>query len=163
MDTQRPSATKIAHELIELARSGKADRLAVKLVIAANHGFQDVVTELVDTFVGAAKLRRDSLGVVEPFRLRLQHAGRSVPFGTLDPAVGAAARAIAAGMREDPDDRRRQLTLACGHGTVHDRCRVLAQCVEWTTDLIGTDPSAYPPVLTCMSLNREGLVSGTSG
>lgn len=159
MDKKRRSATKIAHELIELTRDGKADRLALKLVIAANHGFQDVVTELVDTFVGAAKLRRDSLGVAEPFRLRLQHAGRSVPFGTLDPAVGAAARAIAASMREDPDDRRRQLALACGHGTVHDRYRVLAQCVEWTTDLIGTDPSAYPPVLACQPPARS-LPSG---
>ncbi len=160
MDLKQRSATKIAHELIESARAGQADRLAVKLVIAANHDFEDVVSELVDTFVDAAKLRRDSLGVAEPFRMRLQHAGRSVPFGTLQPAVGAAVRAIAAGMRDDPDERCRQLALACCHGTVHDRRRVLAQCVEWTTDLIGGDPSAYPPVLTCTAVRREALPSG---
>jgi hypothetical protein len=147
-------AFRVADELLVLARTGDADRLATALVATAApraaKTFREVLERLVDTFSGTTRSRRRSLRVTEPFVLRLRdQTGYSIRIHELDAGVAAVAGAIAASVRGDRDTHARQLRLACERTAIQDRIRVLANCVAWTADLLGTDPTAYPPVLSC--------------
>ncbi|AGM07554.1 hypothetical protein [Amycolatopsis keratiniphila] len=149
-------AHTVARDLLSLTRSGEADRLASALVSIATSSrrkpaLDDVVGRLVDTFSLAAKDRRRSLRIGEPFTLRLRdHAGMTVRPDRLEPGVAAIVRAIAASVRDDRDTCADQIGQACENADLDQRIRVLAHCVVWTTDLLSTDTTAYPPVLSCL-------------
>ncbi|MFC3455110.1 hypothetical protein [Amycolatopsis speibonae] len=149
-------AHTIARDLLSLTRSGEADRLATALVSIASSRRQgpalgDVVGRLVDTFSLAAKDRRRSLRIVEPFTLRLRdHSGLSVRPDKLDPGVAAIVRAIAASVRDDRATCADQIGEACENADLDQRIRVLAHCLVWTSDFLSTDTTAYPPVLSCL-------------
>ncbi|WP_181774997.1 hypothetical protein [Amycolatopsis pittospori] len=155
-------AHTVARDLLSLTRAGEADRLATALVSTASstrHGpaLDDVVGRLVDTFSLAAKDRRRSLRIREPFTLRLRDpAGMAVQPDRLDPAVRAIARAIAASVRDDRDACADQIGEACENGDLTQRIRVLAHCLVWTSDLLSTDTTAYPPVLSCLKGSMPG-------
>ncbi|MEU3766612.1 hypothetical protein AB0E55_16260 [Amycolatopsis keratiniphila] len=150
-------AHTVARDLLSLTRSGEADRLASALVSIATSSrrkpaLDDVVGRLVDTFSLAAKDRRRSLRIGEPFTLRLRdHAGMTVRPDRLEPGVAAIVRAIAASVRDDRDTCADQIGQACENADLDQRIRVLAHCVVWTADLLGTDTTAYPPVLSCLT------------
>ncbi|MFC9252961.1 hypothetical protein [Amycolatopsis thailandensis] len=149
-------AHTIARDLLSLTRAGEADRLAAALVSTASYGRQgpalgDVIGRLVDTFSLAAKDRRRSLRIREPFTLRLRdHSGLTVRPDRLDPAVAAIVRAIAASVRDDRDTCADQIGEACENTDLDQRIRVLAHCLVWTSDFLSTDTTAYPPVLSCL-------------
>ncbi|MFD5092409.1 hypothetical protein ACFWMR_17535 [Amycolatopsis thailandensis] len=149
-------AHTIARDLLSLTRAGEADRLAAALVSTASSGRQgpalgDVIGRLVDTFSLAAKDRRRSLRIREPFTLRLRdHSGLTVRPDRLDPAVAAIVRAIAASVRDDRDTCADQIGEACENTDLDQRIRVLAHCLVWTSDFLSTDTTAYPPVLSCL-------------
>jgi hypothetical protein len=149
-------AHTIARDLLSLTRSGEADRLATALVSTASStrrgpALDDVVGRLVDTFSLAAKDRRRSLRIREPFTLRLRDpAGMTVRPDKLDPRVAAIARAIAASVRDDTDTCADQIGEACENADLAQRIRVLAHCLVWTSDLLSADTTAYPPVLSCL-------------
>ncbi|MFD6072760.1 hypothetical protein [Amycolatopsis lurida] len=151
-------AHTVARDLLSLTRSGEADRLATALVSTASStrrapALGDVVGRLVDTFSLAAKDRRRSLRIGEPFTLRLRdHAGRPVRPDRLDPGVAAIVRAIAASVRDDRDTCADQIREACENGDLDQRIRVLAHCLVWTSDFLSTDITAYPPVLSCFKM-----------
>ncbi|MFD5246856.1 hypothetical protein ACFWIW_20060 [Amycolatopsis sp. NPDC058340] len=161
----KPTAKRahtVARDLLSLTRSGEADRLATALVSIATStrrepALDDVVGRLVDTFSLAAKDRRRSLRIGEPFTLRLRdHAGMTVRPDRLDPGVAAIVRAIAASVRDDRDTCADQIGQACENADLNQRIRVLAHCVVWTADLLGTDTTAYPPVLSCLKVSQPG-------
>ncbi|MBB5850783.1 hypothetical protein ACFQ05_33890 [Amycolatopsis umgeniensis] len=149
-------AHTVARDLLSLTRSGEADRLASALVSIASTTRQgpaldDVVGRLVDTFSLAAKDRRRSLRIREPFTLRLRDpAGMTVRPDKLEPGVAAIVRAIAASVRDDRDTCANQIGAACGNADLDQRIRVLAHCLVWTSDFLSTDTTAYPPVLSCL-------------
>ncbi|MFI7121031.1 hypothetical protein [Amycolatopsis sp. NPDC049868] len=155
----KPTAERahtVARDLLSLTRSGEADRLATALVSLATStrrrpALDDVVGRLVDTFSLAAKDRRRSLRIGEPFTLRLRdHAGMTVRPDRLDPGVAAIVRAISASVRDDRETCADQIEQACENADLDQRIRVLAHCLVWTADLLGTDTTAYPPVLSCL-------------
>ncbi|RSN26004.1 hypothetical protein DL990_31595 [Amycolatopsis sp. WAC 01416] len=152
-------AHTVARDLLSLTRSGEADRLATALVSIASStrrkpALGEVVGRLVDTFSLAAKDRRRSLRIGEPFTLRLRDsAGRTVRPDKLDPAVAAIVRAIAASVRDDRDTCADQIGEACDNADLDQRIRVLAHCLVWTSDLLSTDTTAYPPVLSCFKVS----------
>ncbi|RSM76903.1 hypothetical protein DL991_22650 [Amycolatopsis sp. WAC 01375] len=152
-------AHTVARDLLSLTRSGEADRLATALVSIASStrrkpALGEVVGRLVDTFSLAAKDRRRSLRIGEPFTLRLRDsAGRTVRPDKLDPAVAAIIRAIAASVRDDRDTCADQIGEACDNADLDQRIRVLAHCLVWTSDLLSTDTTAYPPVLSCFKVS----------
>ncbi|WP_340685669.1 hypothetical protein LCL61_04545 [Amycolatopsis coloradensis] len=154
-------AHTVARDLLSLTRSGEADRLATALVSIASStrrapAFGDVVGRLVDTFSLAAKDRRRSLRIGEPFTLRLRdHAGMAVRPDRLDPGVAAIVRAIAASVRDDRVTCADQIDEACENADLDRRIRVLAHCLVWTSDLLSTDTTAYPPVLSCFKVARD--------
>ncbi len=156
MRSSRRPANTVARDLLSLTRSGEADRLATELVSTASSpdhepAFGDIVERLVDTFSLATKDRRRSLNIHEPFRLRLRDpAGKTVPPDRLDPGVAAIARAIAANIRDDRAACADGIDEACENTDLAQRIRVLAHCLVWTTDLLGTDEMSYPPVLSCL-------------
>jgi hypothetical protein len=153
--SHRPAHT-VARDLLTLTRSGEADRLATALVSTASHvhrdpALGDVVGRLVDTVSLAAKHRRRSLRIQEPFTLRLRdNAGMTVRPDRLDPGVRAIARAIAANIRDDRDACTDQIDEACESRDLEHRIRVLAHCLVWTADLLAADETSYPPVLSCL-------------
>ncbi|WP_410585566.1 hypothetical protein [Amycolatopsis sp. lyj-108] len=152
-------AHTVARDLLSLTRSGEADRLATALVSIASSprrkpALGEVVGRLVDTFSLATKDRRRSLRIGEPFTLRLRDsAGRTVRPDRLDPAVAAIVRAIAASVRDDRDTCADQIDEACDNADLGQRIRVLAHCLVWTSDLLSTDTTAYPPVLSCFKVS----------
>ncbi|RSM52601.1 hypothetical protein DMH03_40340 [Amycolatopsis sp. WAC 01376] len=152
-------AHTVARDLLSLTRSGEADRLATALVSIASStrrkpALGEVVGRLVDTFSLATKDRRRSLRIGEPFTLRLRDsAGRTVRPDKLDPAVAAIVRAIAASVRDDRDTCADQIGEACDNVDLDQRIRVLAHCLVWTSDLLSTDTTAYPPVLSCFKVS----------
>lgn len=154
-------AHTVARDLLSLTRSGEADRLATALVSIASStrrapALGDVVGRLVDTFSLAAKDRRRSLRIGEPFTLRLRdHAGMTVRPDRLDPGVAAIVRAIAASVRDDRDTCADQIGEACENADLDQRIRVLAHCLVWTSDLLSTDTTAYPPVLSCFRVTSD--------
>ncbi|WET77075.1 hypothetical protein P3102_23585 [Amycolatopsis sp. QT-25] len=151
-------AHTIARDLLSLTRSGEADQLATALVSIASStrrkpALGEVVGRLVDTFSLATKDRRSSLRIGEPFTLRLRDsAGRTVRPDRLDPGVAAIVRAIAASVRDDRDTCADQIGEACENVDLDQRIRVLAHCLVWTSDLLSTDTTAYPPVLSCFKV-----------
>ncbi|MGY6652105.1 hypothetical protein ACXIZN_08010 [Amycolatopsis sp. TRM77291] len=158
-------AHTVALDLLSLTRSGEADQLATALVSIASStrrapAFGDVVGRLVDTFSLAAKDRRRSLRIGEPFTLRLRdHAGMTVRPDRLDPGVAAIVRAIAANVRDDRDTCADQIGEACENADLDQRIQVLAHCLVWTSDLLSTDTTAYPPVLSCFKVASAGVHS----
>ena len=159
-------ARMVAEELLVLTRTGDADRLAAALVAAASprsgKTFREVVGKLVDTFAGTTRRRRTALRVDEPFVLRLRdHAGLSIRIDELDPGIAAVARAIAANVRGDRDTCARLLGQVCERTAIQHRIRVLAHCLAWTADLLGSDATAYPPVLCCPASARTPEAAGT--
>ncbi|MFI9456740.1 hypothetical protein [Amycolatopsis sp. NPDC052450] len=159
MTTTAKRAHTVARDLLSLTRSGEADRLATELVSIASStrrkpALGEVVGRLVDTFSLATKDRRRSLRIGEPFTLRLRDsAGRTVRPDKLDPAVAAIVRAIAASVRDDRDTCADQIGEACDNADLDQRIRVLAHCLVWTSDLLSTDTTAYPPVLSCFKVS----------